>query len=179
MSLEKLLADLTAAIEENTAALKVNAASRDEALEMAKNIEGGKASSGGRGRGRSADKDKAADAGKDDAKSSEDRGEGSGRGRGRGRSAEKDKEESKAPSADDLKAAASEFVNVKEGSKEADARFDFLESMLKELGVDKVSQIAEDDRARAINYMQRFADGESVDFAEDQAPARGRRSLVD
>lgn len=154
MSLEKAIEDLTAALDDNTKATKALIES------------GGAAPSRS---SRSSNKD-------------DDKGEAETRGRGRPRGSTKDKDGGgKAPTTQSIKKAFGEYLGI-EDQDEYDKRREFVESIINELGVDKISDASDEDMQRAHKWLQLKLDGKRVSFDDDSGGgggSRGRdRSLV-
>ncbi len=73
----------------------------------------------------------------------------------------------KAPSEADMVAATKKFLDV-EAEDEYNARRDFVKSLVKKHGVDKMSQIAEDKRAAALESLDNFTRGEPDDEGQEE-----------
>lgn len=193
MSLEQALADNTAALDANTAVLKQIVANQQAALSgkstPAKEATESTGRASRRERGGSTEatdttkkEDSAGetrrdrrnrDAGESTDKAAKDAAETGGEGRRgrreRGAADDKKAEKPKKLTIDDVRAAGANFLDVTsfpkaKQEKEEDDRRGFLEAMLEELALDKLTEAKADDFEQIIDWLKRFADGEDVRF---------------
>lgn len=193
MSLEKAIEANTAAVEKNNELLAQVIANQQTALGKVgaapadTTTEGSTERGGRRNRGAATDaappaegktesrRDRrnreAAEADKGNSKDAADAG-GEGRRARRGRGGDdagaKDAKPKKL-TIDDVRAAGANFLDVSSLPKakqeqEEDDRRGFLEAMLDELGIDKLTEAKADDFEQIIDWLKRFADGEDVRF---------------
>lgn len=72
-------------------------------------------------------------------------------------------------SGEDLLAKFGEYLGVDDAA-EREKRKEFVKALLNEIGVSRASEIAEEDRPRALDLLTRKIKGENVNFGADPAP---------
>ena len=150
-----LVKHLISAMEENTAALKASNAGRTAALNAASALKGTKS-----------EKDEEPDDEKAKAPTKKTAAK---------KPAAKKTAAKKPPTAEELVAKFAAYMDVKDDEYDTDEEYeaakdetiDFVQSLLKEFGAKKVSEIAAGDRTRAMKFIEKKMAGEEVDFKAD------------